>query len=143
MSQDFHVFLSQANMPLAADWQTAIRSLNLDLEFDSPFDPLKTNGYVPCRIGTSSTGFEYALSSTGDMISAYPDLSPFVADFDSVVSFTFGGDLAECASAVIAATTLTRVGQGMMYDPQEDLRFAGFEAIDYARRVLKELTGSS
>lgn len=143
MSQDFHVFLDQTNIPPAVDWQTAIRSLHFDLEFDNAFDPFKSSGYVPCMIGTSSTGFEYALSSSGDVIPAYPALSSLVGGFDSVVSFTFGGDVAECASAAIAAATLTTVSQGMMYDPQDDLRFAGVEAIDYAHQVLKELAGSS
>jgi hypothetical protein len=136
VSLEIYVFMNKSAIPSADSWGAAVRSAGFNIELDSSFDPLTDNGFVPCRFGSFDTGFEYSLSAKDDVASVYPDVKLVTEQYDSAVSFTWGGDTNECAAAVATAAVLTMLGSGLMYDPHDAVRFGGPEAVEYARRTV-------
>jgi hypothetical protein len=139
MSLEAYVFLNRATLPTAAVWGTAIHDHGFAVFFDADFDPLKDTGFVPCRCAGFEAGFEYYLHSRDAVASAYPVLKPLIDGYDSAVSFVWSGQPADCATAIAAAAVLTSLSSGLMYDPQDDVRMSGPEAVDYARCTIVEL----
>jgi hypothetical protein len=116
MSLEIYVFLNKEALSPMTTWDTSIRSRGFDVVLAPGFDPLNHSGFVPCSFSGSDGGFEYYLGSRDDVASVYPDLKALVEGYDSVVSFIWDGDLAECATAIVAAAALTSVNSGLMYD---------------------------
>jgi hypothetical protein len=56
-----------------------------------------------------------------------------------VANFRWGGDLTECAAAVIASAVLARLTDGILFDPQEGEMVSGSEAIALAKQTEAEI----
>jgi hypothetical protein len=140
MSLDIYVLLNKSSVPSVTAWQSALDSLGTSVILDDAFDPLHDSGFVPCKFGGTSTGFEFFLETTDDL-GTYPQLAHHVQQYDGGAVFSWGSDLKECAAAISAAAALAAVAEGIMYDPQEDVRFGIPEAREYALRTVAEIGG--
>jgi hypothetical protein len=93
----------------------------------------------PAKVNGIETGFEFSLGPKDDVLSAYPELTGRTKAHDSVATFTTGGDLQEFAASAIAAATLVSLGEGLLFDPQEDDQFPASQAIEYAKQVVQSV----
>ncbi|MGD0902278.1 MAG: hypothetical protein ABR924_04970 [Terracidiphilus sp.] len=140
MSMELHVLLKQSKIPSVASWSNAIRDAGLPLVIPHEFNIVTDSGWQPFRFWEISSGVEVSFdSSIDEEIKCYPALGPLKRHFDSLVSFRWGGDVDECAVAVLVASTLAQVVDGVLYDPQENLQQNGREALVMARETIAQL----
>jgi len=140
MSLELHVLFSRPLLPTVQLWQESIRANGFQMELHSALDPAGHSGFVPCVLQGKNTGFEYYLEDANDIKEAYPELSQDTGRYDCVASCRWGADFDECAVAIMAATALTTVVHGLMYDPQGNARFESADALSYARTALDQIT---
>jgi hypothetical protein len=141
MSVDIYVLLNKSSLPSVKTWQSALNSLGTSVTLDDAFDPFHDSGFVPCKFGTTSTGFEFFLETRDGLVGTYPQLADHMQNYDSGAVFSWSSDMKECAAAISAAAALATVGQGIMYDPQEDAWFGVPDAREYAVRTVAEIGG--
>jgi len=110
MSMEQYAFLPREKVPAAADWQASMTDLGFDLQLDPELTPYASSGFVPCKLGDSDAGFEIYFGSAEELLTEYPHCREQVAPRDYAISFRWSGDMAECASALIAPTAETVVG---------------------------------
>src|SRR5436190_19044119 len=106
MSMELYAFLHDRKIPTTAQWQEAIREAGFDLTLLSSFRPREDTGFSPAVYRGSETGFEFDLWPAADVTDSYPEAARRIADRDMVANFRWGGDLTECAAAVIASAVL-------------------------------------
>jgi hypothetical protein len=141
MSMEMHVILKKAAIPTVAGWNRAIQEAGLPLVVPPGFDPVNDDGWRPFQLWDIASGVEVFFDpSLAEEVDLSSDLAPLRARFDSVLCFRWGGgDLNECAVAVLASATLAVAAHGVVYDPQEDLQLNGKQALASARQRLAEL----
>jgi hypothetical protein len=142
MSMELHVFLRDPRVPTSEQWQQAIRDAGFDLSLDSSLRVREDTGFSPAVYRGKETGFEFDLCPASDVTDAYPDVVPRIGEREMVANFRWGGDLTECAAAVIASAVLARLADGVFFDPQEGEVVSGDEAIELARRTVQEIDDS-
>ena len=142
MSMEVHIFLKKSDLPSLSAWQQTLRETDFPVGLHPTFDPIKDSGFVPTKMGELETGFEYFLSPKDEVVSSYPDLVGAVQSFDTAVTFSWGGDLAECAAALAAAAALATSSSGVMYDPQEGVLFESTGALKYANDVWEQVASA-
>jgi hypothetical protein len=139
VSLNVHVFLRRHDLPTVVSWQDAIAANDFPMELGRTFNPFVDSGFVPCSFRGTQTGFEYYLSDRNSVGESYPDLQADIEDFDAAVSLRWGGDLNECATAVMSAAALTILVKGLMYYPNDQIRISFSEAAEYGRKTLAEI----
>jgi hypothetical protein len=103
-------------------------------------DIRKDTGFIPTTYKDQETGFEFSLVPAADMLSDYcSHIAPQVGSRDQCASFCWHGDLNACAAAITAAAALTKLTDGISYDPTEDIVCGADEAIEAARRDLLQI----
>ena len=118
MSVELYVFLESATLPDRDAWQHAINRAGHDLILDQHLQPRKNSGFVPVSYRGGATGFELDTGPSSDLVA---DMPPEAADFigsgrDICVSFRVGADACELIAASIAASVLTELSGGVLYD---------------------------
>ena len=98
-----HAFLRKGSVPSGADWQAAIDRLGLAFQLDPTLTPFEDSGFLPCSLAGKETGFEIYYEPAESLLASYPQLREGIGDRDYAISFRWGGDMAECASVLIAS----------------------------------------
>jgi hypothetical protein len=142
MSMELHVLLQDTRVPTVTEWQQAIREAGFDLLLDSSLRLREDTGFSPAVYRGNETGFEFDLWPASDITDTYPDVASRIGGRDMAANFRWGGDLLECAAAVIAAAALARLTDGVLFDPQEGDLASGDEAIEMARQETQEIDRS-
>jgi hypothetical protein len=93
----------------------AVLYQSLDLRKDTGFSPTTFNG--------QDSGFELYLDPAAGCLESYPHIAAQVGGRDKCVSFRWGGDLVEAAAAISSAAALTKLGDGIYFDPETDRVF--------------------
>ena len=120
MSLDLYTFLDA--LPDKQSWQAAIDQTGIDLKIDPDLDLSRDQGFSPCQLRGSSSGFEVSVTTTAEVLRDYPSLSPAaVGSRPHVVCFRWGGEMAECACVLGANLALLRYFNGVAYYPADDL----------------------
>lgn len=114
MSVDLFVFLSKPKMLTAAEWQTAIDRLGVDVHLDESIDAAQHSGFWPADCGSRRLGFEYYAGSIADTFGASPPAG--LGDRDFVVDFVTHSDLLELRCAMICAAALAIETGGLTLD---------------------------
>ena len=106
MANEQYAFLRRSELPTTAALQSAI---NNDPFFALTIDPetaLSTNaGFVPCVICGVESGVEIDFDDSLEMIEQFGDLA---SDRDCCLVFRWGGDMAECACAMVLSYALAK-----------------------------------
>ena len=123
-------------MPTPEQWQQAIAKNGFELRLDHGFDPFVFTGFLPCSLSGNVTGFEYYFSVKEDIAGPETYLAAATAQFDSVVSFVWGGNFREAAAVMMAAGSLADSCPSLMHDPQDDSSINNEDALGYARQQL-------
>jgi hypothetical protein len=120
MSFDLHVLLPDNTVPTTAEWQVHIDSLECDVQLDPTLDLAVASGFSPATIRGRRSGFEIGVETADSWIAGDERRRSLAASASRVVTFTWGGRLAECACAMAAAAGLVRGWSAIAYDPQDD-----------------------
>lgn len=114
MSVEVRVYLRNDKLPTYDEWQHAIEKFGFDLKFDH-FTPREHTGFVPVIMNGKSCGFEFFFGSIDDEPDEVLDQ---IGDRDCVVSFVLHGSLEDLKAANLASTVLTKISDGVFFDPQ-------------------------
>ena len=137
MSLELYAFLD--SLPDRAAWQAAIDQIGIDLKLDPELDLAKDSGFSPCEIKGCRSGFEILVEKAADVLAVYPSAAPAVGDRGWVVSFRWGGDLAEGACVAGASHALIRSFGAVVYYPDDDLVYDEARSEHELRQYLADL----
>jgi len=139
MSIELHIFIHDARVPTRESWQRAIETLGFPTVLDETLDVHKQTGFSPAGYAGQSTGFEFAVEPADNVLSYYPHIADRVGDREKCATFTWGGDLTEMAAALSAAAALTKLCDGIYYNPQDDIVYRADEAVEATRSDLSSI----
>ncbi len=136
MSVDLHVFLEQSKFPDRASWQAEIEALSFPVVLDPDLRVATSSGFVSCRVRDTPSGFELFVEDVGPLLDMYPSAAISVASRSAALSFRWGGDLAECACAMVAATALVSKFGGVAFYPDDDLIYTLEALVEESRECI-------
>jgi hypothetical protein len=139
MSAELYVLAKRSQLPSLPEWQGALDQSAFSIKLDPSVNLLDHSGFLPCTYKGAPTGFELSIGSGSGLMESYPELQSRTEHLDAVATFSWGGDINQCVSAVCSAAVLTQLSHGLMYDPQEGQSFDGSQAILQARQVVESL----
>ena len=125
MSIELHIFMHDSRVPAREAWQQAIEELRFATVLDTTLDVRQQTGFLPTIYTGQPTGFEFFLEPAEDVLSSYPHVADRVGGREKCATFVWHSDLTEMAAALSAAAALTKLTDGIYYDPQDDLVYAG------------------
>jgi hypothetical protein len=130
MPYDLIVYLNRNDVPSPKTWETAITQAGFPVKLDLDFDIDSHTGSLPCRVRGEISGFEYSSKESEDDELKELELSPEMS-FQIRLS-SVGSKPLELLAAAAAASVLSRVATGIVYDPQKDKCLSGEESIEWA-----------
>ena len=133
---ELHIFLSDSRIPNRAAWQHTIEQLGFPTVLDPTLDVRNDTGFRPTNYGGQSTGFEFYLEPTADILSSYSHIVPRIGPRDRCATFRWGGDLTEMCAALSAAAALAKISDGIYFYPNDDILSTADEAVEATRRDL-------
>ena len=114
MANEQYAFLKSSSVPTRDHWQQAIDRAGLDLKLDPKFEPRTNVGFVPCKLNGAESGVEMYFDDSAEFIE---DFAAIAGDRDCCISFRWGGNMRECACAMIASLALaTDFGAVVSYE---------------------------
>ncbi len=115
MSVEVTVYLRDAELPSRDEWQRAIDAEGIDLQLDQ-FSPREHTGFLPTKLDGQDCGFEYFFQSVDQ--AEKEDLLAEIGERDRSVSFVCHSSEIEGRAAMLAAAVLTKLADGVFFDPQ-------------------------
>lgn len=109
MARNLTAHLRHADVPARAALQNAIDGLKFALSVDDTYVPFETSGYLPCTLNGEDAGFDLRFRSTTGS-------NTDIADRDTAMSFKWGGDALEEASALIVCAALVKQFDALVQD---------------------------
>ncbi|MGL6073523.1 MAG: hypothetical protein ACRC8S_05095 [Fimbriiglobus sp.] len=106
MANEQFAFLKASRVPTQEQWQQAIDRTGFDLKMDPTCEPRTNYGFVPCTLEGRESGVEMYFNDSSDFIQDFAELIDDLSDRDCCISFRWGGDMQECACAMIASFAL-------------------------------------
>jgi len=109
------VYIHDSEIPSRDEWQRALDEVGTHLILDQ-FSPREHMGFLPAKLGGQESGFEYFVQRAelpGD-----DQTRAEIGDRDRMVSFVCHSDRLEGRVAALAAAVLTRIANGVFFDPQ-------------------------
>ena len=103
MANEQYAFLRSSNVPTRDGLQQAIDRAGFDLTLDAGYQPRTNVGFVPCTLNGRKTGVEMYFDDSKELMDSFSELS---GDRDCCISFRWGGDMWECACAMIVSYAL-------------------------------------
>jgi hypothetical protein len=106
MANEQYAFLRRSELPTTSQLQAAI---DKDPDFSMTIDPetklSESVGFVPCVICGMESGVEIDFDDSAETIEQFGDLAP---DRDCCLVFRWGGDMVECACAMVLSFVLAK-----------------------------------
>ncbi len=113
MSNTIYAALYSDKVPDREAWQSAINALGFELELCKDLKVFESSGFSPCLLVGTKTGFELFFDALEDD----EELGGSLEGRDRLISFRWGGSLAECACALVASLALVKeYGALVWYD---------------------------
>lgn len=134
MANEQYAFLDKTKMLSLTEWQAAVTESGFDLTLDPELKIGTDSGFVPCKLYGTDSGVEIDFVDNPEYLKDFKDVAP---DATYYVSFRWGGDMSECACAMILSYALAeRAGAMVSYeceDPYDDLSALKSETMDILR----------
>jgi hypothetical protein len=137
MSMEIHA-LSDRRLASIAEWQQAIDAEGFALRLSAAGLFENLHGFLPAQSAEKKTGFECFHDDAHELLAAYGTLD-FGRAWKFALSFRRGRNLAECLAAYMAAAAYARATDGVVFDTEEGQILAPQRAVDYARRMERDL----
>jgi hypothetical protein len=138
MSLTSTVYLHHSKLPDPKAWAAAIRSAGFALEMDSDFDVKTFSGFLPCTHEGEKAGFEYYYGEI-DPADLSDETRANLGGRDVYVSFVSHSEIRELISAVIAASVLCDLADGVFHDDESGEDFSAQTALERARDLELEM----
>lgn len=103
MANEQYAFLKSSNVPTREGLQQAIDRAGFDLKLDAGYQPRTNVGFVPCTLNGKETGVEMYFDDSKELMDSFRELAE---DRDCCISFRWGGNMRECACAMVASYAL-------------------------------------
>lgn len=103
ISNEKYAFLKSSDVPTRDQLQQAIDRTGFNLALDPEYQPRTNHGFVLCSLQGIDSGVEMYFDDSDEFISSCRDLAQ---DRDCCISFRWGGDLLECACAMVVSVAL-------------------------------------
>jgi hypothetical protein len=129
MSSEMHAFLRESDVPTREAWQAAIDSLGLPVQLSLELSPTGNSGFSPVLLKGVSSGFELSLCEASEVLKSYPRLSSEIGNRDRVLTFSWGGDLSECACVLASVAALAKRFRARAYYPADDLLYSSADEL--------------
>lgn len=138
MSMEMRVYFS-GSPPMCAAIEAAMAEIGLPFKITSHVALDKHSGYLPMTYGSGNdapeTGVEVYFDPKASTIEEF-GLEGVDPTFKSEISFSWGGDMMECASAEALAAAIAKLTGGIVYEDTEGTFKTLDEAITLARANL-------
>jgi hypothetical protein len=137
MSNELFAFIDQVKVPTREAWQQAIHQSGFDLQLDPGMKAVGDSRFSPCTLMGTMSGVE--ISGVGE-VSFLNDFSEIHNGRDFCITFRWGGDMRECACALVASYVLARdFGAIVSFEgneamPLEELLQEARDAVDSVRK---------
>jgi hypothetical protein len=142
MSLEQYAFLKRDDVPTVSEWQSAIDEIGFDFKLDPELKPHEDSGFLPCILEGKESGFEIYYETANETLKIFPQLKDKIESRDYVISFRWGGDMAECASVLIASIALSKFFNAIIYYANDDMFYTTEELITEANVALSEVNKS-
>ena len=103
MANEQFAFLKSSRVPNRDQWQQAIDHAGFNFKLDPQFDPRTNVGFVPCKLNGAESGVEMYFDDSNEFMEGFGDIA---GNRDCCISFRWGGNMQECACAMIASFAL-------------------------------------
>jgi hypothetical protein len=140
MSMELHVFVDDSRVPTREQWQQAIADAGFPAVLYSELHLRRDSGFSPTTYNQQNSGFELYFDDAASYLEAYPHIAEQVGSRGKCVSFRWGDDLVEAAAAISCAAALTRVTDGLYFDPECDRILAADSAVEGVLPDLEALS---
>jgi hypothetical protein len=103
MANEQYAFLKSSNVPTRDALQQAIDRAGFGLTLDADYQPRTNVGFVPCTLNGKPTGVEVCFDDSEELLDSFREIAE---DRDCCISFRWGGDMRECACAMVVSYAL-------------------------------------
>lgn len=103
MANEQYAFLKTSNVPTRDGLQQAIGRAGFDLKLDADYHPRTNVGFVPCALNGKDTGVEMYFDDSKELLDSFRKIA---GDRECCISFRWGGDIWECACALVVSYAL-------------------------------------
>ena len=132
-------YLRKSDVPEHAALQLAIDQLGLNLTIDDSYRAFDCSGFLPCVLKGKKSGFEIYFGSSEEGVQAFPHLRKKIGDRDCVITFRWGGDMAECACVCIVGAALAKSFDAVVHYEPDDMLYSSDGLLQEAEAAMKEL----
>jgi hypothetical protein len=132
--------MDDSRVPARELWQHAIETAGFPAVLCESLDIRKDTGFSPTTYNGQQTGFELYLDPAASYLESYPHIAEQIGSRDKCVSFRWGGDLVEAAAAISCSAALTKLTDGIFFDPDADSVFGADTVLDDVKEYLVGLT---
>lgn len=139
MSVTQTAILRKEQVPSRSQWQKAIDEFRLPFELDPDLVPFDDSGFCPCKLKNKLSGFEIYYDSANEFLGQNETLRNAARDRDYSVTFVWGGDEAECASALIAGAALVKSFGAIIVDDDWNIDVDFESMLADARELMNEI----
>ncbi|QDT01174.1 hypothetical protein [Adhaeretor mobilis] len=117
-----YALLAKDRVPSRDEWQKSIDNCGFDFQIDPELKPFEDSGYLPCKLSGKDAGFEIYYDTSPETLAQFSSIAPSAS---CSIEFGWGGEMIECASAMIASYSLAKdFGAIVSYEgekPYQDL----------------------
>jgi hypothetical protein len=136
MSLTLTVFLSRELVPGKEEFERAIIALGFSVQIDTSYVPFRSSGFLPCVVGGRKSGFEISFEDSQAALEQLKQIKDAVGARDAAIVFRWGGDMAECASALIVSAALASAFDAVVYSSDDDILCSASELAEEAKSAL-------
>jgi hypothetical protein len=136
MSAEVCVFIQDSRVPSRNIWQKELKEAGFPVILDPMLNLRECNGSSTTLYNGQDCEFELHLEPAADYVKSHPGIAREVGDRNLCASFRWGHDLREFAVAISAAAALTRLTDGIYYDPESENTLTANKVYDGTRQVL-------
>jgi hypothetical protein len=138
MSTETHVFF-RGKLPTRAALSRALKELAFPFSIKPATGSLEQqSGFMPMMLRREETGVEFDVYDDHFAVEEFADAG-VDQSLERRASLRWGGDFQEAVAGMCAAAALAKVMDGVVFDEAENRLLSADEAVEVARKNLKEL----
>jgi len=144
MSVENNIFMVRGKLPSPQEWLEAITLNGFEMNMDINFDPVKHEGFLPCKYKGEDAGFEYWTEEVDinelleeDMLTQ--EEANELDDRCFMVTLTTHSDFREYMTSMVAAAVLCEISDGMLAEGGEPPFITATNAVKWAKDCAPEI----
>jgi hypothetical protein len=126
-------------VPSLSQLQAAIDATGFPLVLGTFYQPFESSGFHPCKIRDSNSGFEILWQPIEEIHNAWPKLRETLQDRDACLTFTWHGEMAECASVLIVSAALARAFDAVVFYQDDEIVYTADQLTGEAKAAMEAM----